>query len=256
MRTLRPILLVGFAGASACGGAVFSAGDNPVDGGVSDGAPVDTSASDGERPDTSPSEAPMSDVSNPKPTPDAASAYDAGGPDAIATADALVDAAPGDAAMHPPMDAGDVAPCLTGGNVLYLDGDPGDYIHPGVVTITAATWSPSLSPATAPSTVSIHLVPTSSSQGQWWDADFSSAKLGQPLMLQTYTGAQRLPFAAAGAPGLEVTGDGRGCNTIVGTFTIRDLQVSSGSLTSFTASFVQHCEGGSTALRGCVHVGQ
>ena len=33
------------------------------------------------------------------------------------------------------------APCLTGGSILYLDGDPNDFIHPGAETVVVNTWS-------------------------------------------------------------------------------------------------------------------
>lgn len=168
--------------------------------------------------------------------------------------------APADVVPPPPQtDAGDVVPCLVDHDILYLDGDSTDYIHPGTATITNATWTPSTSPSGSaqPYTVSIHLVPTDQSQGLWWDADFSSQQLNQPLAVQSYPDAQRLPFATSGHPGLEVTGDGRGCNTITGSFVVYQIDVdASGTLHAFTASFVQHCESGTAALRGCVHVQQ
>jgi hypothetical protein len=52
-----------------------------------------------------------------------------------------------------------------------------------------------------------------------------------------------------------VSGDGRGCNTLTGDFQIETLDVTGGSLHAFTATFLQHCDGGA-ALRGCVHFEQ
>lgn len=154
--------------------------------------------------------------------------------------------------LQAPAGVGSDTPCLAGGNVLFFDGDTGDYIHPGTATITNATWQP-----TASSTdVRLWVTPSDSQQGLWWDLEFSSAQLGQPLAQQVYQDAQRAPFASPGHPGIDIGGDGRGCNTITGKFQIEDLQLNGSTLSSFTATFEQHCEGGTAALRGCVHYGQ
>jgi hypothetical protein len=53
--------------------------------------------------------------------------------------------------------------------------------------------------------------------------------------------------------GLDVSGDSRGCNQVTGTITILHLLTdSSGHITNFKATFVQHCEGGQPALRGTI----
>ena len=60
----------------------------------------------------------------------------------------------------------------------------------------------------------------------------------------SYTGALRYPFND-GAPGLSVSGDGRGCNTLTGQFDVTEIsQASTGELLVFDATFEQHCEGG------------
>jgi hypothetical protein len=180
---------------------------------------------------------------------------DATGPDA--RLDAPAEAAP-DAPRDVASDAsvGILGPCLGPVNVVYFDGDSTDYIHPGIATITAATWTTTAAPSgsTQPYTITVHLVPTQSAQGAYWDLEFSSQHLNQPLATMVYTNAERAPFATDGHPGLEITGDSRGCNTIGGAFQIEDLILAGSNVKSFTASFEQHCENGSAALRGCVHV--
>jgi len=47
-----------------------------------------------------------------------------------------------------------------------------------------------------------------------------------------------------------VFGDGRGCNTLTGSFTVVEVVYGNGSVTSFDALFEQHCEGATPALRG------
>jgi hypothetical protein len=76
---------------------------------------------------------------------------------------------------------------------------------------------------------------------------------GQTLTVGTYTGAQRYPFNDAGRPGLSVSGNGRGCNTLTGQFTIREIAFdAAGAVTALFATYEQHCEGGTPALRGTI----
>jgi hypothetical protein len=76
-----------------------------------------------------------------------------------------------------------------------------------------------------------------------------------PLVPGVYTGAQRSPFREPGRPGMEVTGDGRGCNTLSGNFEVRDLaRAADGSVERAWVVYEQHCDGG-PALFGEVRVG-
>jgi hypothetical protein len=149
-----------------------------------------------------------------------------------------------------PSGVGSDSPCRVGGNVLFFDGDAGCYIFAGQQTVTEASWS-----ATATSSqVHISLDPTDSKQGLWWDLYFDASRLANPVLdTQVYDKAQRWPFQDAGHPGLDVSGDGRGCNTVSGKFQIQELETDTDGLASFTATFEHHCEGGTPALRGCVH---
>lgn len=89
--------------------------------------------------------------------------------------------------------------------------------------------------------------------GDWWTIDFA-APTGQSLAPGTYTGATRYPFHGDG-PGLSIYGNGRGCNTLTGSFTVSNVTFGVNNyLQTFDASFEQHCEGGTPALRGQVHL--
>ena len=58
------------------------------------------------------------------------------------------------------------------------------------------------------------------------------------------TGTTRWPFEAAGVPGLDVSGDSRGSNTITGQFTVNQaVYDASGNLVAFGASFTQYGDG-------------
>jgi hypothetical protein len=171
---------------------------------------------------------------------------------ALASAPNVVLAESQEITLLAPTGIGSDAPCLAGGNVIFFNGDAADYIFSGTETITRGQWS-----AQSTSTqVHVNVWPTDQSQGLWWDLYFDSSQLGTALTTQVYQNAERWPFEAPGHPGLDVSGDGRGCNTVTGSFQIEDLTVTTGgSLTSFTATFEHHCEGGSAAVRGCVHYG-
>lgn len=77
--------------------------------------------------------------------------------------------------------------------------------------------------------------------GHWWDADIA-APSGQNLAVgQTYDTAR---LADATHAGLDVFGDGRGCNTSTGSLTIKELTLDSGgNLAALAATFNFSCEG-------------
>ncbi len=72
----------------------------------------------------------------------------------------------------------------------------------------------------------------------------------------SYPRAEGYPFEAAGRPGIDVGGDGRGCNEQSGHFDVRDFAVnSSGTITRLWLLYEQHCEGGLPSLFGEVRIG-
>ena len=146
-----------------------------------------------------------------------------------------------------PTGIGSSAACLGGGNALFFDGN--DYIFSGTQLVTRGVFSP----AASDTEIRFTVTPTEAAQGLWWWLTFSSATLGQPLAAQVYQGATRWPFQGPGVPGLDVSGDGRGCNTLSGAFQIEELVRDAAGLSRLTATFEQHCENGATALRGCLH---
>ncbi|MGE5286718.1 MAG: hypothetical protein ACM3ML_05845, partial [Micromonosporaceae bacterium] len=74
---------------------------------------------------------------------------------------------------------------------------------------------------------------------------------GSVLTVGTYPNATRYPFNGSGN-GLNVDGEGRGCNTLTGSFTVKQavFSASDNSLKNFDATFTQHCEGATPALNG------
>jgi len=84
---------------------------------------------------------------------------------------------------------------------------------------------------------------------------FFDAPPGQQLAPGTYTDVATAPDQVPGKGSLRVSGPGGDCNTITGSFTVLDATYGPyGYLTSFDATFEQHCEGVPAALRGEVKV--
>src|SRR5260370_15791141 len=131
---------------------------------------------------------------------------------------------------------------------LTLNSDPGDFVgqgqflflHPADGTFTAQqNFDQGASFAF-----------NTTSFSQFWSLDFAAPN-NQPLTVGTYLGAARFPFHASNQPGLSVFGDGRGCNTLTGSFQVLQVTYGSGnSIAAFDTTFVQFCNGGAAALRG------
>jgi hypothetical protein len=70
-----------------------------------------------------------------------------------------------------------------------------------------------------------------------------------------YEGAQRYAFHSPTKPGIDVSGDGRGCNTDAGRFLLSQLTFATdGSVKSLAIDFEQHCEGATPALYGTLRI--
>ncbi|HEY9403931.1 MAG TPA: carboxypeptidase regulatory-like domain-containing protein [Pyrinomonadaceae bacterium] len=143
---------------------------------------------------------------------------------------------------------------------LSMQGEPGDYI--GGTTQHLYTPDHGTFGATAQDRsgdgIPDYVQVSFSGPNHWWYTEFHTYRVpNQNLVVGYYENAQRAPFADANHPGLNISGDGRGCNTLTGNFTVHDVAIdSSGSshtVRRFTASFEQHCEGGGPALLGTVY---
>lgn len=173
-----------------------------------------------------------------------------------------------DAAAEPPDQDADAAKtevpaaatrCMTGGDVLYVDGDPTDPVHPGQETFAGATTTlVSAAPTTSSfsTRVWVEFVPTTpQGTGKPWELIFSTDNLSSPIGPGVYASAQRHISGAAGHPGLLITDYATSCSgALTGSFDIIELKMNGTDVTSFTATFEQRCAGTSGALRGCVHV--
>ncbi len=126
-----------------------------------------------------------------------------------------------------------------------LDSEPGDYIGGGEQLEYVAPSSSIVILNDSPAAVRVGVT---GPLGEWWYASFAAAN-SAPLSVGTFENAQR--SADATHPGLDVYGQGRGCNATTGQFVITELERDAGGLvTTLAVSFEQHCEGGPPALFG------
>ena len=140
-----------------------------------------------------------------------------------------------------------IASASTPQTFLTLISQPGDLVGQGATE----TYTPSdgtFSVTNSTNTVSISFqTPTVS---HFWSLQFGSPtshKFGRG----EYEGAQRTAFRSPTRPGIDVSGDGRGCNTDTGRFLVTDFALNSdGTIARLAIDFEQHCEGASPALYG------
>jgi hypothetical protein len=92
-------------------------------------------------------------------------------------------------------------------------------------------------------------------RGHFFEFEFSPPS-GKQLEVGEYASAERFP--AEGSPGIEVSGDGRGCNEDFGRFVVKDIHFSAaGNVDRLWALYEQHCEHPEApALFGEVRVGE
>lgn len=136
----------------------------------------------------------------------------------------------------------------TSGNFLYLNSDYRDYVGGGIEQL----YTSSNSKFTGSITEAGGYFRGSVIQGNyahWWYVDIA-APPGEALAIGSYIRAKRAAFRPAGSPGLDIYGDGRGCEAN-GKFDIDELSISpAGRLLVFQVTFEQHCDAHTAALHG------
>ncbi|HTX31471.1 MAG TPA: hypothetical protein VMD09_08795 [Solirubrobacteraceae bacterium] len=84
-----------------------------------------------------------------------------------------------------------------------------------------------------------------------------AAPQGQTLQTGVYDGAARASFRTGPEPGIDISGDGRGCDTDQGRFEIKDIAFNtSGVPDRLWLVYEQHCEGAVPALFGEVRINE
>ena len=154
----------------------------------------------------------------------------------------------------PPIAQNDEYPVYPGASLMAGEGptyvsmtsQPGDFVGNGQAYTFGGTITAKVLSGGFANTVEIDI----SSPGQSWTLDLAAPNQAQ-LVPGIYTGATRWPIEAAGVPGINVSGNGRGANTLTGQFTVSQaVYNSSGNIVSFVASFVQYANGSNASLSG------
>jgi hypothetical protein len=162
-------------------------------------------------------------------------------------------------------------PVVRGGAIahLVLDSQPGDFVGGGKhsdVTYTPANTSPGglfsaqiltgLDVAGQPAFLRFAFsFPFTVNPDEFSTLDFATNQLNIPIAPGTYLNAERASFASPGHPGLDVTFEHRGSNTLTGNFTINSLSFFTDStntlqISTLDVNFEQHSEGLPPALFG------
>jgi uncharacterized delta-60 repeat protein len=132
---------------------------------------------------------------------------------------------------------------------LRMVSEPGDFIGQGLTYDFDPTTALFQARPNFDNGVSLSVDPPA--PGSFWFLDFAAPNEAL-LTPGTYLDAMRFPFQAPGKPGLSVSGDGRGSNTLTGRFVVYDVTRSADGtqILSFAAAFVQNSEGNPPALVG------
>jgi len=132
------------------------------------------------------------------------------------------------------------------GDYVYLNSEAGDYIGAG----QTYTYT---SDATIGVTANGGLLSVTVNGAQAWTGSFRAMSTLRQLWVGYYPDLQRYPFNNPRKGGLDWSGEGRGCNTLLGWFTIDAITYTSGTLSAIDLRFEQHCEGGTPSLHGAIH---
>lgn len=130
----------------------------------------------------------------------------------------------------------------------------GDYIGQGVTKTFAAPQSTfQVSGDKKQLRVTILSGSSFSSSSDWWDIELA-APVGDQLRPGIFVEAERSPFRTGRSPGLEVSGNHRGCNRVYGSFAISQIGYDANNqVNMLDASFQQQCENTSApALKGTI----
>lgn len=122
--------------------------------------------------------------------------------------------------------------------VLYFRSAAGDYIGRGAIELldnSLAAFTETLSAGELRASM------ISPGFTNWWYLNLATSD-GSPLQVGAYENAIRTPFRGS-QNGLELYGNGSGCNQIFGRFDVLEIQTdATGTITRLAVDFEQHCE--------------
>jgi hypothetical protein len=132
-------------------------------------------------------------------------------------------------------------------NSIRLQSDFGDYIGAGgTYAYTRANASIAVSANGGQLSVQVN-------GDETWFADFKLPASLSQFQTGSFANLTRYPFHDPAVGGLSWSGEGRGCNTLSGSFTVTNVSYANGVLDAIDLNFEQRCENGAAALRGQIH---
>lgn len=135
------------------------------------------------------------------------------------------------------------------GSQLTLNSEPGDYIGQGQNSVYTDAGSAFKYSTNYHNGITVAIT----SSNTWWTLSLAAPGNAQ-IQPGIYEQAARFPFQAADKPGLDFSGNGRGCNSLTGKFKVSKVTYEAdGTLSSLSATFEQHCEGNVAALHGAIN---
>jgi hypothetical protein len=145
---------------------------------------------------------------------------------------------------------GSPTPCLAGGNVLAVYGDPDSYVYPGAHSVVGGQWANGMQGGANPDGVLLEAhLPNSTPSDPWWFLFFVTPNQTPAKALYSFD------TAAPTGPNFELQWGSSACmEGASGAFQISDLAYHGDVVDSFTVTFWQHCAGHTGLTRGCAHV--
>jgi hypothetical protein len=132
------------------------------------------------------------------------------------------------------------------GNFAYFASDAGDFIGQGqTYTYTPANATIAVSSSGGRLTVSVD-------GAQDWVAEFQTMNAITRVQPGYYPDLSRFPLHNPAKGGFDLSGQGRGCNTLSAWVAIDRATYSGNTLTGLEMRFEQHCDGVMPALRGAI----
>jgi hypothetical protein len=129
------------------------------------------------------------------------------------------------------------------GTAVYLESAPGDWVGQGrSYAYTPGSAIVAVDPAG--DRFSVHV-----RGDEVWDGWFAPQAPGTPLATGSWTSLQRYPIFV---PGLSWSGEGRGCNELLGSLIVDQLVSDDHGVALLTARFEQWCDNSAGQLRGYI----
>lgn len=133
---------------------------------------------------------------------------------------------------------------VIGQTSITLQSDPGDFIGAG------RTYAYTNADAALSFVANGGRLQVSVQGDERWTGEFDLPSALAQFQVGTYANVTRAPVGDPAVGALSWSGEGRGCNTLAGSFSVDSATYASGVLTAIDLRFEQHCEGGAAALRG------